>query len=71
MDIISQIIQPANAAPQQVYMTMNAPAEELTALRDTIERALAGSPAVVELRTGAGIPLRLIVDRLGPAVRTQ
>jgi hypothetical protein len=59
--------QPAKA----LHGTLYAPVNELMALRDAIDLALHGAPTVVETQSQAGIPIRLIVDRQGPAIPKQ
>jgi hypothetical protein len=72
MDLMSTLIQSAaNELPRQCYMQMVGAAEELAALRDAIDRALSGSPAVVEFKSGAGVPCRMVIDRLGAPTLTQ
>ena len=67
MDIMSTPLQARpNEPPVQFYMSLVAPAEELTALRDAIERALVGGPAIVEFRNSQGIACRMVIDRTGP-----
>lgn len=60
-----------NQPPKALHGTLYAEVNELTALRDAIESALHGSPAVVETHTLAGIPIRLVIDRMGPALPKQ
>ena len=71
MDIITSAVPGPSPAspPQQVFVTINGFAQELEALMLGIQRALSGGPQVVEARAMNGVPVRILVDRLGPADR--
>jgi hypothetical protein len=53
--------------PQQVFVTLNGTVAELEALAMAIQKALSEGPQVFEVRTANGIPVRMLIDRLGPA----
>ncbi len=56
------------APPKQIYMTIHGSADELQNLCAAIEQALHGGPSVIEARATNGAPIRLMVDRIGPAL---
>jgi len=71
MDILTSAIAAPGAQPNsqqaiQVYVTINGTAQELQALAMAIDKALIGTPQIVEAKTLAQIPVRVLVDRLGP-----
>jgi hypothetical protein len=69
MDILTSAITtvgaPGTQQPVQVYVTINGTAQELQALGMAIEKALVGSPQVIETTTLTKVPVRILVDRLG------
>lgn len=68
MDIITSAVPGPSptSPPQQVFVTVNGYAGELEALMLGIQRALSGGPQVVEARAMNNVPIRILIDRLGP-----
>ena len=73
MDIVQFIVPSGNPAerPKQIFVTLNGSAEELTALAMVIDKAVHGDPQPIEVISMTGAPVRIIVDRLGPAMTAQ
>jgi hypothetical protein len=56
----------AGEPPVKVYITINGDANEFQMLIEKLEAALHGGPQVLELKAANGVPMRLVLDRLGP-----
>lgn len=70
MDIFSVApTSTASEAPKKVFITLNGTAAEFAQLRDALDKALVGGPQVMEARTSIGTDVRIVVDRLGTAVK--
>ena len=71
MDIITSAVPGATATspPQQVFVTINGTALEFEALVAGLSGALVSGPQIVEVRAMNGVPIRIVVDRLGPPAK--
>ena len=67
LDIFSVAPQATPAEqPKKIFMTLTGTAAEMSLLRDALDKALASNgPVVFEYTTGLGIPVRVLIDRLG------
>lgn len=71
MDITVNGIGPVNAGPAKLIVVLSATVDELTNLQAAIEGALHGRGNTLECGSSVGVPLRVIIDRIGPAVAVQ
>lgn len=67
--IISNAVGGEPAKVVRSTTTIQADTSDLQALRGAIDRALIGSPSVVETKSISGVEVRFIIDRIGPAMQ--